>query len=60
MANPKRRTSKRRRDLRRSHDAIPVVASNNCSNCGATTRPHHVCGDCGYYAGRVVVEVETA
>ena len=60
MANPKRRTSKRRRDMRRSHDAITVVATTNCSNCGALVRPHRVCGECGYYAGRQVVEVAEA
>lgn len=58
MANPKRRTSKRRRDMRRAHDAIPVVATSSCPNCGALTRPHHVCGDCGYYAGKPVVAVD--
>ncbi|MCB1041344.1 MAG: 50S ribosomal protein L32 [Acidobacteria bacterium] len=60
MANPKRRTSKRRRDMRRSHDAITAVATSNCSNCGALVRPHRVCGECGYYAGRQVVEVAEA
>jgi large subunit ribosomal protein L32 len=28
-----------------------------CSECGELKRPHHVCGDCGYYDGRVVVSL---
>ncbi len=55
MANPKRRTSKRRRDQRRSHDAISVVAANECSNCGELKRPHRVCEACGWYGGKQAV-----
>jgi len=58
MANPKRRTSKRRRDQRRSHDALPVTAFVECPNCGAPRRPHHVCSDCGWYNGKQVVEAK--
>lgn len=57
MANPKRRASKQRRDTRRAHDAIPVTATTECSNCGAVIRPHHVCQECGYYRGKRVVDV---
>lgn len=58
MANPKRRTSKRRRDMRRSHDALSVTATTNCPNCGAVRRPHRVCDECGFYDGRKITEVE--
>jgi len=58
MANPKRRTSKRRRNQRRSHDAIGYVATATCANCGAIRRPHRVCEECGFYDGRQVVETE--
>ena len=58
MANPKRRTSKRRKNQRRAHDAISVVATQNCPNCGETKRPHRVCDGCGYYGGEQVVEVQ--
>ena len=35
MAHPKHRTSKQRRNKRRTHDAITVTAIAKCSNCGA-------------------------
>ncbi len=60
MAVPKKRTSKSRRDMRRSHHAIKIEASLECPNCGELKRPHHVCGACGHYAGREVVEVTGA
>ncbi|PIE02908.1 MAG: 50S ribosomal protein L32 [Acidobacteria bacterium] len=56
MANPKRRTSKRRRDQRRSHHALPVTHSIECPNCGAPRRPHRVCDDCGWYGDKQVAE----
>ena len=57
MANPKRRPSKRRKNNRRSHDAISVVATQSCPNCGETKRPHRVCESCGYYGDKAVIEV---
>lgn len=58
MANPKRRHSKARRDKRRSHDALSRPATSNCDNCGEPKLPHRVCGSCGHYGGREVVEVD--
>jgi large subunit ribosomal protein L32 len=47
--------------MRRSHDALKVVSSNECANCGELKLPHHVCGACGHYSGReVVAQVEEA
>lgn len=60
MAVPKRKTSKSRRDMRRSHDALSPMRSGECANCGARKRSHHVCPSCGYYKGRQVVDVATA
>lgn len=56
MAVPKKKKSSSRRDMRRSHDSITATNSNECPNCGETKLPHHVCGSCGYYKGREVVE----
>ncbi|MFO7827070.1 MAG: 50S ribosomal protein L32 [Bacteroidales bacterium] len=58
MAHPKRKTSKQRRDKRRTHykATAPTVAS--CSNCGATHLYHRVCPECGYYKGQLAVEKE--
>lgn len=55
MAVPKKKKSKSRRDMGRSHDALTSAARAECSNCGELKRPHHVCGACGHYDGREVV-----
>ena len=54
MAVPKRKTSKTRRDKRRTHDALTPPAVSTCSKCGEPSRPHHVCDNCGTYAGRQI------
>ena len=54
MAVPKKKTSKSRRNMRRSHHALTTSAYAECSNCGELKRPHHVCGSCGHYDGREV------
>lgn len=56
MAVPKHKTSKSRRNMRRSHDALKATSSVECPNCGELKRPHHVCGACGHYDGREVFE----
>ncbi|MEN3950370.1 50S ribosomal protein L32 [Iodidimonas sp. SYSU 1G8] len=56
MAVPKRKTTPSRRNMRRSHHALPVTGSIECSNCGEVKLPHHVCSACGHYDGREVVE----
>ncbi len=56
MAVPKKKTSKSRRNMRRSHHALPTAAFNECPNCGELKRPHHVCGSCGHYDQREVVQ----
>ena len=55
MAVPKKKTSKSRRNMRRSHHALKAVSAIECPNCGEVKLPHHVCGSCGYYDGREVV-----
>lgn len=56
MAVPKSRTSKARRDRRRSHDALAKPAQSVCPDCGAPKQPHRVCPSCGSYKGRTIVE----
>jgi large subunit ribosomal protein L32 len=55
MAVPKERTSKARRDRRRSHLALSRPALVPCQQCRQLKRPHHVCGNCGTYDGREVI-----
>ncbi|MEG1887488.1 MAG: 50S ribosomal protein L32 [Oscillospiraceae bacterium] len=59
MAVPKRKTSKARRDKRRSNVwKIEAPALVKCPRCGDYKRPHRLCAACGYYNGREVVKVE--
>ena len=58
MAVPKRRTSKARRDKRRSHHAIGPATKSTCSQCGEPKLPHRICGACGFYAGREVIQTD--
>jgi large subunit ribosomal protein L32 len=55
---PKRKISKGRRDRRRAHDALKTRKLTQCTNCGETRLPHHVCPHCGYYKGREVISVK--
>jgi large subunit ribosomal protein L32 len=58
MAVPKRKTSKSRKNKRRSHDRLAAPPTTKCSNCGQAKLPHSVCPNCGHYAGREVVRIE--
>jgi large subunit ribosomal protein L32 len=60
MAVPKKKTSKSRRNMRRSHHALSASAYNECPNCGELKRPHHVCDACGHYDQREVVQTTAA
>lgn len=55
MAVPKRRKSKSKIRMRRSHDAIGSPNLVVCKNCGVSVLPHQVCPSCGWYKDRVVV-----
>jgi len=57
-AQPKGRTSKGRRDHRRSHMALEKTHLVVCPQCKNLRLPHRVCPTCGYYRGTEVIEVE--
>ncbi|MBN1522003.1 MAG: 50S ribosomal protein L32 [Candidatus Aureabacteria bacterium] len=57
MAVPKRRTSKSRRDMRRSHHKAKLQSLSLCSHCGQPKKPHYICPSCGYYNGKEIVTV---
>ena len=42
---------------RRSHHALKAPNIALCSNCGVAHRPHHMCLNCGFYKGRVVIDL---
>ena len=61
MAVPKKKVSKARRDKRRSNNsklALPGVSK--CSNpaCNACVKNHCVCKVCGFYNGKMVLDVK--
>ena len=56
MAVPKRKTSPSRRNMRRSHHALVAVQASECPNCGELRLSHHICGACGHYNNREIVE----
>lgn len=58
MALPKRKTSKSRRDKRRTHKKAEAPNPSTCPECGEATLSHHACPSCGSYKGRTVVETE--
>jgi large subunit ribosomal protein L32 len=43
---------------RRSHHALKPANLTKCSNCGALRRPHHMCQACGFYRGRMVIDLK--
>ena len=56
MALPKRKTSKSRRDKRRTHQKVSAPNLSSCPQCGEAVLPHHACPSCGTYKGRMVTE----
>ncbi|MDV6376812.1 50S ribosomal protein L32 [Sporosarcina sp. GW1-11] len=55
MAVPKRRTSKTKKNMRRTHLKLETPGMTTCDNCGEMKLAHHVCKSCGHYKGKDVV-----
>ena len=49
--------SKGKRNRVRSPHALKAGIFAKCSHCGAAIASHVVCKNCGYYAGRKVIDV---
>jgi len=59
MAVPKGKISKSRtRSQRKINMKMTLPQMAKCPECGELTPPHKVCIHCGYYKGKLVVEVE--
>lgn len=58
MAVPKRRQSKTKKNMRRTHDKIDAPTMIKCPNCSEMIKPHRVCSKCGYYKNKNVIEKE--
>ena len=53
MAVPKKRTSRSRKNMRRSHDHVATPNVVFCE-CGEPTLSHRICASCGTYKGKQV------
>jgi large subunit ribosomal protein L32 len=58
MAVPKRRKTRSKALSRKAHWRVLAPAKSTCPQCHQPKLPHRVCPNCGYYAGRQVVETE--
>ncbi|HAN20665.1 MAG: 50S ribosomal protein L32 [Clostridiales bacterium GWF2_36_10] len=59
MAVPKRKTSKARRDKRRSSVwKLELPGMTKCPKCGEYNLNHRVCSKCGSYGGKEVLKIK--
>ena len=58
MPVPKKTTSQRRRDQRRSQQKLSVETASVCPQCKSPKHPHRACTKCGTYKGREVIVLE--
>jgi|TARA_R110002072_G_scaffold49863_20_gene135050 large subunit ribosomal protein L32 len=56
MAVPKKKVTKSKRDMRRSHDALKPASYIEDANSGELRRPHHIDLKTGMYRGRQILE----
>ncbi len=57
MNEPKKRKSKARSRMGRSHHALKAANPSPCPQCGGARLSHRACPECGHYRGRQVFEV---
>lgn len=55
MAVPRKKVTRSKRNMRRSHHSLRLAVLTECPNCGEHKLPHHICPSCGYYHGREAV-----
>lgn len=58
MAVPKKKTTKSRRGKRRGHHAFAMTGLTLCPQCKGLMVSHNVCGVCGTYRGKEVIDVD--
>ena len=55
---PKKRHSRQRQGKRRAAIHLAVSKTILCPNCKAPILPHRICKNCGYYKGKMVIDIE--
>ena len=58
MATQKRKKGRAPTRQRAANWKAVAPTYSECPQCRQPKLPHRVCGNCGYYAGREVLEVE--
>lgn len=58
MSVPKKKLTRRKTRSRRAHHALKEINLAKCPKCKKPIRPHTACSFCGYYKGRMVIDVE--
>lgn len=58
MGVPKKKTTKTRRNTRRSHLSLKPANLVLCPQCQTPILPHRVCQNCGYYKGKERIKIE--
>ena len=58
MAVQKSKVSKARKRKRRSHDSISAPQQTRCPRCNSRTLPHRICGTCGFYRGKALLQID--
>ena len=56
MAVPKKKKSRSRRDMRRSHDRVSMIGVTTCQQCHEPVLPHRICRECGTYRGKTIIQ----
>jgi large subunit ribosomal protein L32 len=59
LAVPKSKTSKSKRDKRRTHDRLKILNIVECPRCHSKKIAHRVCQNCGYYLQNEIISFET-
>jgi large subunit ribosomal protein L32 len=55
LAVPKSKTSKSKRDKRRTHNRLRVLNIVECPRCHSKKVSHRVCPNCGYYSENEII-----
>jgi large subunit ribosomal protein L32 len=58
MPVPKRKKGRSKTASRRSSHILEAPAKAVCPQCNQPKLPHRVCGECGYYNGKEVIDTE--